>query len=87
MRLPLKVSLISKVEVKWFGTFFYYLATMTTYYFRKQEDALKKAKQAGKVPNTEINGITLANGRKGFEIYRKGNLVERYLVVKPKQLL
>ena len=58
---------------------------MTTYYFKKQEDALKKAKQAGKQPNTVFGGITLPNGRIGFNVYKNGSLVERYMVIKPKE--
>ena len=68
-----------------FGTSFSYLAAMTTYYFKKQEDALRKAKQAGKQPNATFNGMTMPDGRKGFDVYRKGTLVERYLVIKPKK--
>lgn len=71
--------------VTYFGTFILYLYSMTTYYFKKKEDALRKAKQAGKKPNTTFNGMTMPDGRIGFDVYRKGTLVERYLVIKPKK--
>ena len=43
-----------------------------------KEEALKKAKQAGKQPGCEFWGITIS-GKKGFAVYKNGTLVERYI--------
>ena len=59
--------------------------TMDTYYIKTHEEALRKAKQAGKQQDCEFRGITLPDGSKGFNVYRKGTLVERYVVIKPKK--
>ena len=53
-------------------------AAMITYYCQTLEDALKKAKQAGKQPGCEFWGITVF-GKKGFAVYKNGTLVERYI--------
>ena len=58
---------------------------MDTYYIKTHEEALRKAKQAGKQQDCEFRGITLPDGSKGFNVYRKGTLVERYVVIKPKK--
>lgn len=50
-----------------------------THYCRTQEDALKRAKQVAKQPGYDFRGITLPDGRRGFEVYKNGNLVERYV--------
>ncbi len=63
-----------------FGTSSHYLRSMIiTHYCRTQEDALKRAKQAGKQLGCYYGGITLPNGRKGFAVYKNGKMVERYL--------
>jgi len=51
---------------------------MITHYWQTLEDALKKAKQAGKQPGCEFWGITVS-GKKGFAVYKDGTLVERYI--------
>ena len=56
-------------------------ATMTTYYFRDPEEALKKAKAAGKRPGCWYGGITLRSGKKGWAIYKDGKEVEQYAVM------
>lgn len=53
-------------------------AAMITHYWQTLEDALKKAKQAGKQPGCEFWGITVS-GKKGFAVYKNGTLVERYI--------
>lgn len=54
---------------------------MVTYYFKNPEEALKKAKAAGKQPGCWYGGITLPSGRKGWAIYRDGKVVVRYAVM------
>ena len=66
----------SKVSV--FGTRHAYLWGMRTYYCSTLEEALRRAKKAGKEPGCRYGGIILPSGRKGFAIYREGNLIERY---------
>ena len=58
-----------------------YLAAMTTYYFRNPEEALKRAKAAGKQPGCWYGGITFSSGKKGWAIYRDGKVVEQYAVM------
>lgn len=71
--------------VPYFGTSSDYLCAMKiTHYCRTQEDALRKAKQVAKQPGYYYYGTTLADGRKGFAVYKNGNLVERYLAFKKK---
>ena len=55
-------------------------AVMITHYCQTLEEALKKAKQAGKQPGCEFWGITVS-GKKGFAVYKNGFLVERYLTM------
>ena len=54
---------------------------MTTYYYRTLEEALKRAKAAGKRPGYHFGGIALRSGKKGFAIYREGKVVEQYSVI------
>jgi hypothetical protein len=54
---------------------------MTTYYFRNPEEALKRAKAAGKNPGCWYCGITLRSGKKGWAIYKDGKIVEQYAVM------
>ena len=51
---------------------------MTTYYYKTLEEALKKAKTAGKRPGCYFGGIILRSGRKGFAIYKEGKVIEQY---------
>jgi len=51
---------------------------MVTYYCRSLEDALKKAKVAGKEPGCHLGGIVLPGGRRGFAIYREGKVIAQY---------
>lgn len=63
-----------------FGTFSIYLCSMIiTHYCRTLEDALKQAKKAAKQPGYDYWGKTFPDGRKGFEIFKYGNLVEKYV--------
>lgn len=55
-----------------------FTAEMTTYYYKTLEEALKKAKAAGKQPGCYFGGITLRSGRKGFAIYKEGKVIEQY---------
>ena len=58
-----------------------YLAAMTTYYFKNPEEALKRAKAAGKELGYWYGGITLPSGKKGWAIYNGGKVVEQYAVM------
>ena len=51
---------------------------MRTYYCSTLEEALRRAKRAGKQPGCHYGGITLPSGRKAFAIYRDGKVVEKY---------
>lgn len=55
-----------------------FTAEMTTYYYRTLEEALMKAKAAGKRPGCWYGGIVLRSGRKGFAIYKEGKSIEQY---------
>ncbi len=57
---------------------------MTTYYYKNPEEALKKAKAAGKQPGYWYGGITLPSGKRGWAIYKGGKVVEQYAVMKKK---
>ena len=59
----------------------YTLRAMTTYYFKNPEEALKRAKAAGKRPGYWYGGITLPSGKKGWAIYKGGMVVEQYAVM------
>ena len=52
--------------------------SMVTYYCTSLEEALRRAKAAGKKPGCFFGGIILPGGKKGFAIYRDGKVVERY---------
>lgn len=52
--------------------------SMVTYYCTSLEEALRRAKIAGKKPGCFFGGIILPGGKKGFAIYRDGKVVERY---------
>ena len=62
------------------GKMYSYLAAMTTYYCKNPEEALKRAKAAGKQPGCWYGGITLPSGKKGWAIYRGGKVIEMYAV-------
>lgn len=49
-----------------------------TYYCRTLEEALRRAKAAGKRPGCFYGGITLRSGRRGFAIYKDGKVIEQY---------
>ena len=57
------------------------LGGMVTYYCISNEEALRRAKIAGKEPGCYYGGITLPNGRKGFAIYRNGKVIEKYTTI------
>jgi hypothetical protein len=54
---------------------------MTTYYCHTLEEALKRAKAAGKRPGCHFGGITLKSGKRGVAIYREGKVIEQYSVI------
>ena len=54
---------------------------MTTYYCLSLEEALKRAKAAGKKPGCWYGGIVLKSGKRGFVIYREGEVVEQYTFI------
>jgi len=58
-----------------------FASDMTTYYCHTLEEALKRAKKAGKKPGCFFGGITLKSGKKGFAIYREGKVIEQYSVM------
>ena len=58
-----------------------FASDMTTYYCHTLEDALKRAKKAGKRPGCFYGGITLKSGKRGFAIYREGKVIEQYSVI------
>ena len=55
-------------------------ADMTTYYCHTLEEALKRAKIAGKRPGCRYCGIVLKNGKRGFAIYKEGEVIEQYTI-------
>ena len=55
--------------------------SMVTYYCISLEEALRRAKIAGKQPGCYYGGITLCSGKKGFAIYRDGKVIEQYSVM------
>jgi hypothetical protein len=59
-----------------------FAADMTTYYCPNMEEALKRAKKAGKRPGYWYGGITLKSGKKGFAVYREGKVIEQYSVIR-----
>ena len=54
---------------------------MVTYYFKNSEEALRRAKAAGKKPGCWYGGITLRSGKKGWAVYKDGKMVEQYAVM------
>ena len=56
-------------------------AMLTTYYFNNPEEALRRAKAAGKRPGRYFGGITLPSGQRAFAVYESGQIVERYAVL------
>ena len=54
---------------------------MVTYYYKNPEEALKRAKAAGKQPGCWWGGITLPIGKKGWAIYKSEKVVEMYAVM------
>lgn len=54
---------------------------MTTYYCHTIEEALKRAKKAGRKPGYFYGGIILKSGKRGFAIYREGKVIEQYSVI------
>ena len=59
-----------------------FASDMTTYYCLSLEEALKRAKTAGKRPGCRYSGIVLKNGKKGFAIYKEGVVIEQYSVIR-----
>ncbi len=55
---------------------------MTTYYCHTLEEALRRAKIAGKGAGCYFGGIVLRSGERGFAVYREGKIVEQYSAVK-----
>ena len=55
-------------------------AMLTTYYFNDPEEALRRAKAAGKHPGRFFGGIALPSGKRAFAVYELGEIVERYAV-------
>lgn len=51
---------------------------MVTHYCSSLEEALRRAKAAGKAPGCHYGGIVLPCGRRAFAIYREGKVIERY---------
>ena len=54
---------------------------MTTYYCTTIEEALRRAKKAGRMPGCFYGGIVLPSGKRGFAVYRDGKVIERYSVM------
>ena len=50
-------------------------------YCHSLEEALKRAKKAGKSPGCFFGGIVLKSGKMGFAIYRDGKVIEQYSVI------
>lgn len=59
----------------------YLWGSMVTYFCISLEEALRRAKIAGKKPGCYYGGITLPNGKKGFAIYKDGKVIEKYSVI------
>ena len=60
-----------------------FIAEMTTYYCPNMEEALRRAKKAGREPGCYFGGITLRSGRRGFAVYRDGKVVAQYTAIGP----
>ena len=48
---------------------------MTTYYCPNIEEALRRAKKAGREAGCYFGGITLRGGQRGFAVYRDGTVI------------
>ena len=57
-----------------------YLWSMVTYYCISMEEALRRAKTAGKQPGCYYGGITLRSGKKEFAVYKKGRVIKKHSV-------
>lgn len=68
-----------------FGPCSDYLWGMVTYYCISFEEALRRAKLAGKQPGCYYGGITLRSGKKGFAIYKEGKIIEKYTAITHNQ--
>lgn len=55
---------------------------MTTYYCTSLEEALRRAKAAGKKPGCYYGGIILPSGKRGFAVYKDGKAIEQYSALK-----
>ena len=62
-----------------------FASDMTIYYCQNLEEALKRAKAAGKRPGCRYCGIVLKNGKSGFAIYKEGIVIEQYSVIGRKK--
>ena len=51
---------------------------MTIYYCISLEEALRRAKKAGKQPGCWYGGTILRSGRRGFAVYKDGKVIEQY---------
>ena len=58
-----------------------FVLTMITHYCHTLEEALRRAKKAGKMPGCFFGGIILKSGKRGFAVYREGKVVEQYSVI------
>lgn len=56
----------------------YLWGSMVTYYCISIEEALRRAKAAGKKPGCYYGGIILPGGRRGFAVYKDGKAFEQY---------
>ena len=54
---------------------------MTTYFCYTLEEALRRAKAAGKRPGCHFGGIVLKSGKRGFAIYKEGKVIEQYSAI------
>ena len=54
---------------------------MITHYCHTLEEALRRAKKAGRMPGCFFGGIVLKSGKRGFAVYQDGKVVEQYSVI------
>jgi hypothetical protein len=54
---------------------------MTTYYCPNMEEALRRAKKAGREAGYYFGGLILKSGRRGFAVYRDGEVVAQYTFI------
>ena len=50
------------------------------------EEALRRAKKAGREAGCYYGGITLRSGRRGFAVYRDGKVVAQFTAMRGNQL-